>query len=218
MRKTMIVLVLMSVISTNSLFPAMFGNESCRAFPLQCDPDLGKSLAEITTIGNLIAQGGTYFLKSSSDMDLFLSLIESSELSGPDFDALQASVNSAIDNMKRARAAYFQLKNLAAVTPYNQEVISQLIEFDYDGYQKKNGLIPSVFDKVRNYLCAGDVRGVYADFYYNTGVILKLLTNIKKELDLGIFSSLSSYWRLNQKFSENKIFGQYIAEVFYSLK
>ena len=218
MRKTMIVLTLVFLISINFLYPAMFGNESCRAFSLQCDPNLTKGLIEVTTIGNLVAQGGTYFLKSNSHMDLFLSLIESSELSGPDYNALQSSINSAIDNMKRAREIYFQLKNLASVTPYNQEVVSQLIEFDYIGFQRENRLIPFIFNKVKNYLCAGDVRGVYADFYFNTGVILESLNNIKKELDMGIFSNLSTYWRLNQKFSENKIFGQYIAEVFYSLK
>ena len=105
-------------VSSINLLPFVVLNESCKAFPRGCES--GGGLAEVeglksgVTIGSLIAEGGNFFLKSSSDFDLFLSLVESSELSGPDYNALQAAINSAINNMEQARTIYFQLKNLAA--------------------------------------------------------------------------------------------------------
>ncbi len=215
MRKILIIipLVLMFSFSLNAF---MAGNESCNAFPEGCDP--GGRAKSGPTIGSLIIEGGHYFLKSGSDMLLFLSLFEISELSGPDYDAMQSAINSAIENMEKAKNAYYQLKNLAAITPYNQEVISRLIEFDYAKYQKENGLIPAIFEKVREYLIIGDVRGVYNEFYCNTGQILDVLYDLKKDVDANTLPNLSTLWRINQKFSEVKLFSQYIAEVFYSMR
>jgi hypothetical protein len=120
--------------------------------------------------------------------------------------------------MEKAQAAYLQLKNLAAITPYNQAVINQLIEFDYARFQKESGLIPSIFEKVKKYLVCGDIRGVYNEFYNNTGQILETLYTIKKDVDSGISPDIPTLWRINQRCSEYKLFSQYVAEVFYSLK
>jgi len=205
---------------TPLLHAFMAGNESCNAFTSGCDTGNGDNTNRINSLslGRWIAEGGGYFLQSIAGIHLLFSRVELSEVSGTDFQTFQVTINAAIDNMEKAQFAYWQLKNLAAFTPYNQAVISRLIEFDYPGFQIETGLIPSIFVKVQEYLARGDVRGIYNEFYYNTGHILKMLHTLKKDMDAGIFPNLAMLWRLNQRCSEYKLFAQYVAEVFYSLK
>lgn len=216
MRKCIVIISLIlffaAAVPLNAL---MFANESCVAFPEGCPEGGGKSGI---TIGGFIAEGGYYFLKSCSDTDLFLSLIESTELSEPDYNALESAINSAVSNMEQAKNTYFQLKILAAITPYNQDVISKLIEFDYTGFQKENQLIPLIFDRVANRLGEGDVRGIYSESYLNLVELLETLKSVKKDVESNTLPNLSTLWRLNQKFSETTLFGQYVTEVFYSLR
>lgn len=217
MRKSILiissVLFLAASVSLNAL---MFSNESCVAFPEGCSPGGGKRVG--ITIGSLITEGGCFFLKSNSDTTLFLSLIESSESTGPDYNALQSAINSAVFNMEQAKETYYQLKTLAAVTPYNQEVIQKLIQLDYTGLQKTNRLIPAIFDRVAELLGEGDVKGIYSECYLYLTELLEILNTVKKDIESNTFPNLSTLWRLNQKFAEVKLFGQYVTEVFYSLK
>jgi len=236
--------ILASTFQNHFLYGAMFGNESCLAFDpngttqttnksglaiiLSEDPceTLGNTTSGMMTVDNdsfhtlgfLIANGGGQFLKSAGYFNLFISEYELSEISGLNLEALDCHLENAIDNMTRAYSTYYRLKKLAASTPYNQTVINWLIEFDYYGFQKKFVLIPSIVDKVQFYLSSGDVRGVYREFHDQTGQILDLLYNLKKDIDSGNLPNLSNVWRLNQKFSELKIFSQYVAEVFFKLK
>jgi hypothetical protein len=222
---TIIAIVCMFTVIQLTAF--MAGNESESAFvepgtaglnSINPVSDVGKENISAPTLGGLIAEGGGYFLKAGSEIQLFSSRIEFSEVNGLDFKTLQESLDAAVADLEKAGAAYDQLKNLAAVTPYNQEVIARLIEFDYDKFQEKNNLIPVVFERVRKYLITGDVRGVYNEFYSHTGQILELLYTLKKDVDAGIFPNLSILWRLNQNYSQAQLFGQYVAEVFYCLK
>jgi hypothetical protein len=217
MKKIMIsitfILLMMSPYILNAF---MAGNESCMAFQQGCYP--GVNLQSGDTIGSLIIRGGYHSLKSSSDFISFLSLVELSESSGPEYKALQAALNSAVDNMQQAQAIYYRLKNLAAVSPYNQEVIAQLTAFDYAGFQEKRALIPGIFTKVQKFLGGGDVRGIYNRFYLNSSQLLDSLANLKRTVDANSFPDLSILWRVRQKFAETDLFSQYTAEVFYSLK
>jgi hypothetical protein len=131
---------------------------------------------------------------------------------------LQKNLNAAISYLEQSRTTYLQLKNHAAVIPYNQEVISKLLSFDYDSFQQENGLFPVIFEKVKGFLAAGNVTGIYNEFYSYTGYILDLLYLLKKDIDAGIFPDISTVWSVNQKYSEFKLFGQYVAQVFYSIK
>ena len=214
MRKIIIIapLIFFLLVCFNAhLNAAMFANESPRAFN-------GDKKSSTPTISQLVIESGTYFLKSNSDMLLFLSMIESSESSEPDFKALQEAINSTIDNMENAKTACYQLKNLTAVTPYNQEVISKLIVFNYTNFQNEKGLIPVIFDKVIQFLKNGDVRGVYDEFYNYFNGILEVLYDLQKDVDNSTFPELSTLWHINQKYSEVKLFSQYVAEVFYEIK
>jgi len=217
MRKSIVIVSLILLFAAAvPLHALMWANESCVAFPNGCLGGGGGKSG--VTIGGFIAEGGYYFLKSSSDMDLFLSLIESSELSGPDYKAMETAINSAVFNMGQAKNIYSQLKDLAAFTSYDQNVISKLIEFDYVDFQKQGSLNPTIFDRVANHLGRGDVRGIYSESYLCLAELLEILKSIKKDTESNVLPDLSTLWRANQKFSETKMFGQYVTEVFYSLK
>lgn len=213
---TIILIVAFSLpLYINSL---MAGNESCMAFQQGCTPGSGYKITSGDSIAGLIAQGGYHFLKASRDLDELLSLVEISEISGADYPAMQTAAASAVDNMQKAQDIYYRLKNLAAVSPYNQAVIVQLAVFDYTELQKERMLIPVIFQKVKKFLRTGDVRGVYNEFYTNAGKLSESLVSLKKAVDSGMLPGLSNLWRVQQGFAEDKLFSQYVAEVFYSLK
>lgn len=226
---TILIVCLMFTLQVN-INAAMAGNEGEKAYcgdgsGNPCPPDPPKSSTssindyEGPTIRELIVEGGGYMLQSSSYINGLFNKIELSEISptGPDYKGLQETLNSAIYYMEKARATYFQLKNLAGVTPYNQEVIYSLNQFDYDSFREEKGLFPYVFSKVKDFLSIGDVTGVFNEFYLYTGQILDLMYTIKKDIDAGMFPNLSNVWCVNQTYSEFKLFGQYTAQVFYSI-
>lgn len=205
--------------------PVYAGNESDCAFHNNCENGGSSGRSSVSgmvndgvSLGRLIAEGGGYFLQALSETHRFLGLIESSEVTGPDISAIREAVNAAISNAEKAQEIYKQLINLAAVTPYNEVVIDRLMVFDFEGFQKQTGLLPVIFNRVWAYLGTGDVRGIYQRFYDNTGDILDRLTIIKSVVDSGQLPPMSVAWRLNQKCAEYKLFGQYVAEVFYKLK
>jgi hypothetical protein len=214
-----IVLITSLSIAINGFFAF---NEGCMAFLLgQCpDGESGMSLPKVYApkIGNLSIVGAGYYLKSHSDMLICLNMIEISELSGLDYDGVRNTLDRAIENMEKARDTYYQLKSLVAVTPYNQEVIDKLLVFDYDGFQTNRGLNAVIFGKVKKLLSNGDVRGVYYLFYEDLVLLFERIKNLKLIVDNERIVEISELWRINQKYSELQLFGQYFSEVFYALR
>jgi hypothetical protein len=209
-------IVLLLLISANT-YPAMIANYSCIYFlPDQCVT--GEKANPAPTIGFLVVEGAGYFLDSHADMLLFLNRIEMAELTGIDYTGLQVLLANAIEKMEKANAAYFQLKKLAAETPYNPPVIDKLETFDYQSFQKKRGLNEVIFRGVSELLARGDVRGVYKRLHKETAGLLKYLYRIKSSIDSGIFPEISVLWRANEKYAETLLFGQICAEIFYTCK
>ncbi len=222
----------------NYLLPVLNFNESCQAFsaPSQApgmatvqsdDPcettGTGASgttavMSRRPTLGFLIASAGGYFLKSGGEFLSFASLYELSELSTPDYKAMTSHLTAAVEEMEKANRAYYQLSAMSRDIPYNQAVINRLAEFDYTGFQATRGLIPSIFSDVQAYLSTGDVRGAYAEYHRRAGAILEKLIEMKETVEAGSLPEVSAVWRLNQAFAENKLFGQYVAEVFINLR
>ncbi|MCP5107333.1 MAG: hypothetical protein GY950_28360 [bacterium] len=148
---------------------------------------------------------------------LFLNKVEISELNGIDYNELGVIINRAVENMEQAKAHYVNLKQAADRTPYNQEVISLLVSFDYKTFKKERGLNSAVFRYVKKYLRRGDVRGVFSRLLAKTGVILDKLYRVKEYTDSEKFPELSLLWRLNQDYSETILFGQHAAEIFQTI-
>lgn len=212
--KTMPIVLLVFSVHLNAF---MAGNESDGAYSPPPQPNCVSSIRSIS-LRQLITNGGSHFFKSAGHINHFFSLVESSEVTGKDYRGLQKSLNAAIFYLEHARVTYLLLKNQAAVTPYNQEVISRLLNFDYDSFQQENGLLPVIFEKVKGFLAVGNVTGIYSEFYSYSGYLLDLLYMLKKDIDSEIFPDISIVWNVNQKYSEFKFFGQYVAQIFYSIK
>jgi hypothetical protein len=219
MKKLLIVTITMLLlICTSYLLGLMAGNESPTAFLPEGESGEQNAPHSNQSLSYLVAQGGSYFLQSAGHFHRFLGLVESSEIQGVDFKAFQAELDAAASTMEKTVETYEQLKLKSFYVSYNYLVISRLTDFDYSGFQRKTDLIPCIFNKVRKYLAYGDVRGMYGEFQHQTSELLKALAQLKKEVDADVFPSPSSLWRLNQKYAEFKLFGQYAAEVFYSIK
>lgn len=239
-----VMLIALSMAFSVHLYGLLAGNESCIAFTVNgtssttqsggaapqvsedpCETITGTSSSMYSrvaeskrSLGYYIAKGGGSFLDSSGHFSRFLGLVESSEIEVLDFEKLREYLDSAIAGMESTNQTYGQLAKLAASMPYNQAVLYRLAEFDYYEFQKKKQLLPSIFKKVQRYLVFGNVRGVYREFQGQTDYILSALYELKKDVDAGILPAGAKLWRLNQKYSEFKLFGQYVAEVFYELK
>jgi len=164
-----------------------------------------------------IVMGGSHFLNSHSYTLLLLSKIEMSDLNGVDYNDLRATLNNAIKHMEGAKEAYTTLYQTAMVTPYNQNVINRLLSFDYVGFQEKRGLNSIIFKDVVEYLSNGDVTGLLGEVLSSTGTILEMLYQVKNTIDMNQIPENSTLWRINQKYFEVLLFGQYAAEMFYAV-
>lgn len=215
---SIIVLTFLFLLVSVNAMPFIAGNETCRAYPEQCEISTNKGPGyNSLTVGQLVIIGGENLLYSHSAICRFSGLIERSELYGPDFEDLKLTLDQAIEYMENARLTYFQLKTLASGLPYNQYVIEKLKNLDYQKFQSDRGLIASLFTKVQDLLKNGDVTGVFIEFYNYSCGILDYLYVIKNDIDENRMPDISKIWRVNQNYSEFRMFGQYVAEVFLSL-
>ncbi len=169
---------------------------------------------KLLSIGDYIVESAGYFLKSHSDILLFLDRVEMSEINGIDYKEFRTIIYKAIENMEKAKESCFNLKQKADATPYKKSVINLLLSFDYDGFKKERGLNNDIFNDVEKFLGNGNVRGIYGRLLKNTGEILDKLYSIKDSLDGDTFPDILILWRVNQEYSCVMLFGQYSAEVF----
>ncbi len=181
------------------------------------DEGKGLSIVKDISIKLYIIEGAGYFLNSYSDMHLFLNKVEMSELNGVDYKELRDILYRVIENMEKAKEAYYNLKQKADNTPYNQAFINQLLSFDYVVFQNENGLNITIFKDVESFLSKGDVRGLFDRLLSNSDEILNKLYTVKESVDAERFPETSTIWRLNQDYSETILFGQYGSEVFFEI-
>jgi hypothetical protein len=204
----------------NISYSRLAANWSDCAYEGECDG--GESTSLISTpmsisMHTYIVEGAGYFLNSHSSMQAFLNRVEMFDVKGVDYNELREILYNAIENMEKARKAYYNLKIKADNTPYKRDVIKELLEFDFDGFQEKNGLLPSIFEKVESFLRSGDVRGIYSEMLASTEDILFQLYEIKDSVDADQFPDISALWRINQDYSERVLFGQFSAQIFHEI-
>lgn len=214
--KFLILCVSILVLSLN-IQGLMIANESDRGFE-GGDPGVNGAASGNSLIRQYIIEGAGNFLNSYSSVLKLLSKVETSEMYGLNVPEAQELLNTAIHRLENARTAYFNLKNLAAATPYDQTIIEALRHFDYRGFQEEKGLNPFIFKKVKRVLRRGNIRGVYKRLHRDVVVILAQLYGVKESLDNNRFPDISRLWRINQNFSTSITYGQDVAEVFCKIK
>jgi hypothetical protein len=171
-----------------------------------------------TSLDNYVIDGAGYFLEAYSNTLLLMKKIEWSSKEGLKTDELKLLVDHALKNMEAAREAYDNLTRAADNTPYNPAIIEKLKAFDYDTFQKANGLNPETFASVKAYLGNGEIRKLYYDFSSTIDEIAGLLKQVKVQIDAGNFTPVKEIWKLNGLFSESLLFGQYVSQVLYTIQ
>jgi hypothetical protein len=200
------VIVVTCFLMTGSVYPYILQNGSGKGYepPKTLGAEVGNSIETYIEIG------GGYFLKSHSDLLLFLNKVEMSGINGSDYNEWQGILKSALGNMRNAKETYDLLIKTAEATPYNQEVISRLAKFDYASFAQVNNLNEIIFNEVEQRLASGDITGCYKNAYADMCTIEKLLVLALNEVSL-------SKWKLNGLCADTLIFGQYVAMVFYNI-
>jgi hypothetical protein len=199
-------------------YSMMCGNYSENGFIDPTGTTEANSTNSSTTIKSIIIISAKYYLKGKSSVDLLASRLEAAELDGINYYELQQIANDALWNMRTARYYYQELKNLADATPYNQAVIALLATFDYDTFSNKYGLNSYVYDQVTTYLQPGNIRGAYDQLFTYTDNIINFLERVQWDFYCWKFPKMDTIWKLNQECAQMLLFGQYIAQTFYSLK
>lgn len=169
-------------------------------------------------IREYLINGAGYFLESYSDYLLFLNKVELAESRGFDWNELRLLLDCVIEKMKQARNEYKQLKQKADVTPYNQFIINQLSNFDYDAFADREGLIKPIFIEVTAFLSKGQIREMYGEALSHIEHILTMANAVSKKLEAGEFPGVSNLHTLNQAYHQYMLFGEYAAGVFQRIK
>lgn len=171
-----------------------------------------------TSLDNYVIDGAGYFLEAYSNTLMLMKKIEWSGKESLNTDEVKLLVENALENIESAREAYVNLTRAADNTPYNPVIIDKLKNFDYDAFQKDNGLNPGVFSSVKAYLANGDIRKLYYDFSSTVEEISGLLKQVNEQINVGNFAPVKEIWKLNGLFSESLLFGQYVSQVLYKIQ
>ena len=175
------------------------------------------SAVRSSLIDAYVVEGAGYFLDGYKDVIAILSSSETAESQGIDFDELLGTVENALTNLDKTKAAYQKLIAEAEITPYNEAVTARLVSFDYDSFMDGSGLIPAVFKDVEKFLKKGDITGALKKSSAQFANLTGLLNSIKEEVSQGRMPAIASLWKLNQEYGAELLFGQYTAQVYDAL-
>jgi hypothetical protein len=221
-RKKLTLITLVSVfiiISSIYTHGRIFGNGSGGGYDgndsgsTNSGPEVSNFVIEMYVI-----EGARYFLNVNSDIMTFLNRVESAEVAGMNFVECRQILDRALQNMQYASAIYDCLIWLAEMTPYNEDVIARLTDFDYTGFMMEKGLNGNILEEVEVYLVNGDITGVYKNISARFKTILNKITYIRGEINSGKLPAISHCWELSETCSQTLLFGQYVSRVFYSIQ
>ena len=214
--------IILGILLIGLVFPGFsmyIANYSEKGFEDPQEP--GSTMSKVSSaaaIEDLVIRSATYFLKSKAHVYDLSSSLEAADIDGVNFYEYQTLVNNALGDMRAARYYYQALKDKANLTPYNQDVINQLTNFEYKSFSKEYGLNGDIFGQVTRYLKAGDIRGAYARMYTYTDTIIDHLETIQRDVYYYRFPETTNIWKLNQECASMLLFGQYVAQVFYKIR
>lgn len=205
MKKIFAMFVLSLIIFNVSVFGYMFANGSGKPWPTPIGDDTSFNGA---SLDQLIMEGASSFICSLSEYQKYLYLFEQNE--GQSI----ASISNAYTKISIAYMNFNQAYKQTSGKPCNPQTVEALRIFDYEGYKKVNGCVPYIFDEVSRYLKRCMISEWYQSISQKMGNILIDIKAIKSILERGGTPDLNLLWRLNQKYFEVSLEGQYIAEVF----
>jgi hypothetical protein len=199
------------IVFSIGVYPAIVGNEICRAYPNQCDSTNNSGVGDFASsdynlsVADFVKIAAYYFLDSKSN---WISFTREFELEGK---CNQYYLDEAVFSIERSHHTYQMLCYFIQNLSYNQEIIEKLKTFDYETFQETNVLNKEIFSRVKEFLKNGDIKGVFHEFVNETYNIMTLLEQYEKA------QNLEKIWEISHKFSEFELFGQYLTRVFFSI-
>lgn len=166
----------------------------------------------------LIVEGGCRYLEANSYIQILLRTIEGQDREAVDFEELRLTAENAFEKMDLAVKTYENLIRLAESTPYDQIVISKLVNFDYDLFMRRQALNPAAWKEVEGYLKNGDITGVFKRVLSSFSGIAALAALMKSEISQHRLPPLPLCWQLNEKSAGISLFGSYVARVFDAIQ
>jgi hypothetical protein len=163
---------------------------------------------------SMTIDGTSSFLRSNADAFLLLNEVEIGYPSNLNFPYALALTESAIWKLEEARGRYQEIISVSQNSNYEDTRIKRLRRFNYGLFAIKKNLNSDVMKGLQNYLGKGDIMGLYLKNIANMNNILRLLTDIKKQLTAGITPPISSFWSLLQQYSDSILLGNYATMVF----
>ena len=213
MKKAAMILIL-PIFASMTLLGLVFGNHGEKAYANDNERyNIGGS-----PMKTLIILGAGNFLKSYAGFQQFLHRVELSGTSGVNYDEWRVILKEAIADLQRARVYYYYFNTLAAGTPYNRDFTGALVYFEYPGFRETHHLNREIFSRLELLLRSGNVTGVYEEILSKANEITGLLRTVNRELYKDIFPGIPLLWKINQKYFNALLFGQYAAMIFNEVK
>jgi len=174
--------------------------------------------ADNNPIEALIVEGGCRYLEANSYIQILLRTIEGQDREAVDFEELRLTAENAFEKMDLAVKTYENLIRLAGSTPYDQIVISKLMNFDYGLFVQQQALNPATWKEVEGYLKNGDITGVFKRVSSSFSSIAALVAVMKSVISQHRLPLLPLCWQLNEKSAGVSLFGSYVARVFDAIQ
>lgn len=161
---------------------------------------------------SLTVKGAAHFIRSYSLFKIVLSRIESYAASEKSKKLEQQESKDIIKELNRAESFFVKFKYKLR-GDYKSELINKLKKFEYGNFRDKHRHVAPIFEKARTMLKKGNPALIVEKIINDCKDIREEFERIEQNADNNALSRVISYWRLNQKFANSMLFGQYIAEV-----
>lgn len=207
--------ILITIVINFNLYPFINCNGAGGGY--ESGEESGEGRTNSISIEDLIVEGGGYYLKANSAIQKLLQMVEWQEMHGIDYSEFQNVLDKAISNMHSAIFSYQQLIQKAEVTPYNEDVLKKLAEFDYQSFMKENRLNPYIFGEVEEYLKYGDITGIFQRTYFSFFDITNRLYIIDAGISRESLPEITIFRELNETAADVSTFGSYVARVFSNI-
>jgi hypothetical protein len=162
------------------------------------------------SISDLLVNGAVGFIDSNCEALLLLREYEIS--SNAPFSIANALLRTenALNKLEESRKSFSDALKLGETCGYVKTYRDMLIAFDYDAYIREEKLNSEIANSVACYLKKGDVLGMYRKNIDNIDELIETLKNIQSILRNNAKPDISIFWRLLQKYSISKLYGNYM--------
>lgn len=179
-----------------------------------------KTTSEATgnNIEAYVIEGAGHYLNAQSGVLRLLNRIEMAEISGlNNYEAWILSENILRD-LDKAIYTYEILISKAECTPYKEEYIRNLNDFNYELFMRRKGLNSIIYSDVSNYLKAGDITGSYKKIHSHFIEIRAIVYRLHLNFYWSFGVDIELVWQLQEKCDYISSFGRYMAMTFYEIR